>query len=102
LFEQFAKVANFLSNIFLPTLLHSILSSFILWRWKKLSFGINFWSYLIGSFQTVLEQILAHSFLRYWRWYEAFPYLRIKDAGGGSLKAKHLNITVAVWAPLKT
>jgi len=29
---------------------HCIMRSFMLWQWKQLSFGINFCSYLIGSF----------------------------------------------------
>jgi len=29
---------------------HYIMRNFILWQWKKLSFGINFCSYLTGSF----------------------------------------------------
>jgi len=40
---------------------HYIMRNFILWRWKKLPFGIHFCSYLIGSFQNFLEQILTHS-----------------------------------------
>jgi len=63
---------------------------------------MKFSPYLIGSFQNLLEQILIHRFLRYWSWFETFPYLQIRDAGGGSLKAKHLHITVAVGAPVKT
>jgi len=31
--------------------------------YKTLSFGINICSYLIGSFQNFLEEILTHNFL---------------------------------------
>jgi len=31
---------------------------------EKKSFVINFWSYLIGSFQNFMEQILTHSLLK--------------------------------------
>ena len=51
---------------------------------------------MIGSFQNFLEQILIHSFLRCWSWFEVFLYLHIKDAGGGPLKVEWLHFTVAV------
>jgi len=44
LFEKCAKVANNSSYTFLQTLLHCMMRTFILWQWKKLSFGINFCS----------------------------------------------------------
>ena len=31
--------------------------------YKTLSFGINIFSYLIGSFQNFLEEVLTHNFL---------------------------------------
>jgi len=47
-------------------------------------------------FSEFLEQILSHRFLRYWSWFEAFPCLHIRDAGGGRLKAKCLTIIVGI------
>ena len=48
--------------------------------WFKLAFGTN--SYFIGYFQYFSEQIMTHNlFKRYCSWYEAFPYLHIRDAG---------------------
>jgi len=43
-------------------LLHYIKRSFNLWQSKNSSFGINFCSYLKGSFQNSLEQILTRGF----------------------------------------
>jgi len=47
---------------------------------KKLSFGIRrpICSYLIGSFQNVLEEILTHNFFRYRGWFEAFFICSLK------------------------
>jgi len=61
----------------------------------KLFTAINFCSYLIGSFQNFLEQILTYGFLRYWSWFEAFHYLHIRVVGGGSLQVEYLHIGVA-------
>jgi len=55
---------------------------------KKLSFGTSICSYLIGSFQNFLEEILTHDdFCTYKSWFEAFVYLLIGDGGGVPLKA---------------
>jgi len=59
--------------------------SFIVWQWKKLSFGINFCFYLTELFKNFLKQILTHRFSRYWSWFEAFLYLHIADMLLGSL-----------------
>jgi len=40
---------------------------------KKLSFAINICSYLIGSLQIYLEQILTQKFSKHWCLFEAFP-----------------------------
>jgi len=48
--------------------------------WFKQAFCTN--SYFIGYFQYFSEQIMTHNFFkRYCSWYEAFPYLHIRDAG---------------------
>ena len=72
------------------------------WQWKILSFGINFCSYLIGSFHKFLEQILTHSpFERYWSSFEAFPYLHIRDASRALWKqSKLLRHYSGGWGPL--
>jgi len=61
-----------------------------------LPFGISICSYLIGSFQSFLEEILTHSFLRYRSWLEAFLCLLIGDGSGVPLKGRYVHITVAV------
>jgi len=56
---------------------------------KEIIIWYKFCSYLIGSFQNFLEQILTHIiFERYPSWFEAFPYLHIRDAGRGLVKAE--------------
>jgi len=77
-----------------------IMRSCILSQWKKLSF--KFLLLFDGAFQNIFEQILTHIFVRYWNWFEAFPYLRIRDAGRCPLKAKYLHITVVIWNPFKS
>jgi len=70
-------------------------------------------------FSEDLEKILTHSFLRYWCWFEAFPYLHIRAMQVGTfesrvhtshtlhwclwalLKAEYLHIAVAVGSLLK-
>ena len=56
--------------------------------YKALSFGINICSYLIGSFQNFLEEILTHNFLgrSIEVGFEAFLDLHIGDGGGVTLK----------------
>jgi len=64
----------------------------------KLAFGTN--SYFIGYFQYFPEQISTHNlFKRYCRWFEAFPYLHIRDAGRGPFKEEYLHITAAIGGP---
>jgi len=41
---------------------HHFVYKIIIW-YKKLSFGTNICSHLIGSFQNCLEEILTHNFL---------------------------------------
>jgi len=55
--------------------------------YKKLSFGINICSYLIGSFQNFLKEILTHNFFSYISWFEDFLHLHIVDGGGDPLNA---------------
>ena len=57
---------------------------------KKIIIWYKICSYLIGYFHNFFRQILTHSLL------EAFLYLHIRDAGGDSLKADYLHITVAI------
>ena len=68
---------------------------------KIVSFVTSVCSYVIGSFQNVLEIFFnSLSFKRYWRWCNAFLYLHIRDACGGPVKSEYLLITVeiaAVW-----
>jgi len=52
---------------------------------KKLSFGINICSYLIGSFQNFLEET-TNNFFRCRSWFETFLLLLIGDGGGTPLK----------------
>jgi len=52
-----------------------------------LSFGINICSYLVGSFQNILEEILTHKLFSYRSWFENFLHLHIGDGGGTLLKA---------------
>ena len=62
---------------------------------------MKFCSYLIGSFQNFLEQILSYSLFKvaYWIWFAAFFYEHIRDAGEGLVKAEYLHITAAVRGP---
>jgi len=74
----------------------------IIWC-KTLSFAISrpICSYLTGSFQNLLEEILIHNFFRYRRWFEAFLFLLVGDGGGAALKGRYSHITVAVGAPFE-
>jgi len=71
--------------------------------YKKLSFGTSrpICSYLIGSFQNVVEEILTDilQFFRCRSWFEAFLYLLIGDGGEVALKGRYLHIAVAVGGP---
>ena len=52
---------------------------------------------MIRSFQNFLKHILTYSrFERYWGCFETFPYLHVRDAGRGLVKAEYLQIAVAV------
>jgi len=57
---HFHKIINKL-NIPIPKN-HHLVERIIIW-YKKLSFGINISSYLIGYFQNFLDEILTHDFL---------------------------------------
>jgi len=57
--------------------------------------------YLIGSFQNFLEQILTHSlFVRYSGWFEAFPYLHVRDADVGPFESRVLTHYSGGWVSL--
>jgi len=108
---HFHKIIN-IPNTPISKNLH-LVQKFIIWN-KKLSFGINICSYLIGSFQNFLEEILTHIFWGFRNWFKAFLSLLIGDGGekystytvqlllGVPLKVKYSHITVAVEGPFES
>jgi len=66
----------------------------IIW-YKKLSFGTNICSYLIGSFQNFLEGILTHNFLGIEVGLKLF-FVCSLEWWWGPLKARYLHIKVAI------
>jgi len=72
--------------------------------YKTLLFGTSrpICSYLIGSFQNFVEEILTDIllFFRYRSWFEAFLYLLIEDGGGSLWKDSIYTLQLLFEAPL--
>ena len=76
--------------------------SFILWWWKI----ITIWYKILLLLDRVLSELFGTNFnlqffFKYWSWFEAFPYLHIRDAGEGPVKSEYLHIAVAIGDILK-
>ena len=79
-----------------------IMRSFILWLWKK----VIIWNKLLFLFDRVFWELFEtnfnpQSFKKYWSWFEAFPYLHIRDAGG-PCESGVLTLTVGVGGPFES
>jgi len=55
--------------------------------------------YFDRGFSELLGRNFNPQFFTYRSWFEAFLYLLIGDGGGGALKARYLNIEIAVGGP---
>jgi len=70
--------------------------------YKKLSFGINICSYLLGSFQNFLEEVLTHNFLVVEVGWKIFFICTLEMVV--RLRRKHSTYTLQLllWVPLKS